>query len=79
MNLTGNWKGKYTLGNGYPLILQGTSSPFTISLLDEAGIITGTCIDPIVKAKAGNESVIQGTLPEQFTALRKKVQSSRLS
>lgn len=66
MNLTGNWKGKYTYGNGYPLSMFGTSDPFTLSLQDEGGKISGTCTDKIVEGKAGNESIIEGSFHDNF-------------
>ena len=71
MNLTGHWKGNYTYGNGYPKSLVGKSEPFEFELIDNEGNITGTCIDEIVKAKAGNQSKIVGSFSGNFISFLK--------
>ena len=61
MNITGKWKGTYTYGEGYSASHIGKSEPFELELVDEAGKITGTCIDKLVNFIKGNEAHILGS------------------
>lgn len=72
MNLTGHWKGKYTYGAGYPSEYIGKSAAFEIELLDDNGILTGTCVDELVKMKEGNASYIIGTFREKAINFKKR-------
>lgn len=76
MNLTGNWKGKYTYGNGYPENIIGTREPFELHIQDEQGHITGTCHDFIVAAIPGNACTIEGTYRHGLLSFVKKYKYS---
>lgn len=71
MNLTGTWKGQYTYGQQYPPHIAGTSDPFELRIKDENGIVSGHCIDNVVKAKVGNSSNIDGTFNDRFISFIK--------
>jgi hypothetical protein len=72
MDLTGRWKGKYKYGEGYPSSVVGTSGWFEIDLIDNEGIISGSCIDELVSSIEGNESTIDGTFSNNFMSFIKK-------
>ncbi|GAB2811158.1 hypothetical protein [Ferruginibacter profundus] len=71
MNLTGHWKGQYTYGKEYGK-LWGTSEPFEFDIVDQSGHISGSCIDNLVKAKAGNESYILGNFSGKEITFKKR-------
>lgn len=72
MNLSGQWQGTYTYGRGYPANLYGKSEPFTFDITEKNGAFTGTCMDNVVQAKAGNESYITGTFINNQLAFKKR-------
>jgi hypothetical protein len=72
MNLTGHWKGKFTYGKGYPLSLVGKSKRFEFDMIDNEGIITGTCIDEIVTSIPGNESNFEGIFNNNYISFVKR-------
>ena len=72
MNITGRWIGKYTFGKGYYDSMIGKSDPFEFEIVDNAGSISGSCIDNVVKAVNGNESYIIGTFKNNKIAFKKR-------
>lgn len=72
MNLTGRWQGHYTYGNLYPPKIAGKSEPFIFELSDGDGNISGSCTDPLVEAKEGNESYILGTFKDKILQFKKR-------
>ena len=72
MNLTGKWKGTYTLGRGYPAEVVGKTDPFDIEIIDNDGNLTGICIDYITKDIPNNESTIEGVFKENYISFIKK-------
>lgn len=59
-------------GNGYPLSVVGKVEHFDINIIDNNGSITGACNDPIVAAREGNESTIEGTFKDKIIRFLKK-------
>jgi hypothetical protein len=76
MNLTGKWKGLYVYGPGYPVSYIGRSEEFILDIVDDDGIITGICDDPIVQKKAGNASTIKGAFLDGFLSFIKEYRYS---
>ena len=72
MNLTGLWQGKYKYGRGYSNGIIGKVEPFQIYITDKDGIISGICLDEIVKAIEGNESSIEGYFNDNSISFLKK-------
>ena len=71
MNLTGRWKGQYTYGKEY-MEKRGSSESFEFTIVDASGHISGTCIDNLVKVKAGNESYILGSFSGKDLTFKKR-------
>ncbi|MEO7308834.1 MAG: hypothetical protein ABIX01_00435 [Chitinophagaceae bacterium] len=70
-NISGRWKGFYTRGNGYSDVHIGKSAPFELDLYDKDGVITGTCVDEIVRAVAGNHCAITGSFSGGLISFKK--------
>jgi hypothetical protein len=72
MNLTGAWKGQYVYGEGYPTEFIGRTEYFEFDIVDNNGAISGTCMDPVVKSKEGNESYILGSFRDNQLNFKKR-------
>jgi len=71
-SIDGEWSGHYQYGEGYPFTHRGRRKRFTIDWRLSDGVITGTCIDDLVKESLTQPATIDGTFDKRSVRFTKR-------
>lgn len=73
INVTGLWRGEYTLGEGYNEALQGKTTQFAMELSwEENQVFNGTCLDFIPEVEKRQKATIAGYTKDQYIFFTKE-------